>query len=91
MTRYVYAFAEGGRDMADVLDGKGANLAEMTRPGLPEQPCRVSSIARCPRPRQRPNGPHLPPRRWVRPERAGGGTGRQDPLRHPCGSGGGEG
>ncbi|MGW3409967.1 pyruvate, phosphate dikinase [Streptomyces sp. NPDC000888] len=38
MTRYVYAFAEGGRDMADVLGGKGANLAEMTRLGLPVPP-----------------------------------------------------
>ncbi|MCX4572720.1 pyruvate, phosphate dikinase [Streptomyces sp. NBC_01571] len=34
MTRYVYGFAEGGRDMADLLGGKGANLAEMTRLGL---------------------------------------------------------
>ncbi|WP_314225023.1 pyruvate, phosphate dikinase [Streptomyces zaehneri] len=35
MVRYVYEFAEGGRDMADLLGGKGANLAEMTRLGLP--------------------------------------------------------
>ncbi|MFF9896216.1 pyruvate, phosphate dikinase [Streptomyces longispororuber] len=35
MVRYVYAFTEGGRDMADLLGGKGANLAEMTRMGLP--------------------------------------------------------
>ncbi len=38
MTRYVYAFAEGGRDMADVLGGKGANFAETTRRGLPVSP-----------------------------------------------------
>ncbi|WP_369254652.1 pyruvate, phosphate dikinase [Streptomyces sp. R35] len=38
MTRYVYEFSEGGRDMADLLGGKGANLAEMTRLGLPVPP-----------------------------------------------------
>lgn len=38
MTRYVYGFTEGGRDMADLLGGKGANLAEMTRLGLPVPP-----------------------------------------------------
>ncbi|MEV5845270.1 pyruvate, phosphate dikinase [Streptomyces sp. NPDC051985] len=38
MVRYVYDFAEGGRDMADLLGGKGANLAEMTRLGLPVPP-----------------------------------------------------
>ena len=29
--KYVYDFAEGSRDMRDLLGGKGANLAEMTR------------------------------------------------------------
>ncbi|MCX2928425.1 pyruvate, phosphate dikinase [Streptomyces sp. NEAU-W12] len=38
MARYVYDFAEGGRDMADLLGGKGSNLAEMTRLGLPVPP-----------------------------------------------------
>ncbi|MFE9924817.1 pyruvate, phosphate dikinase [Streptomyces sp. NPDC005774] len=38
MVRHVYAFTEGGRDMADLLGGKGANLAEMTRLGLPVPP-----------------------------------------------------
>ncbi|MCI3278258.1 pyruvate, phosphate dikinase [Streptomyces cylindrosporus] len=37
-TKYVYAFAEGGRDMAALLGGKGAGLAEMTRLGLPVPP-----------------------------------------------------
>nr|MDT0660364.1 pyruvate, phosphate dikinase [Micromonospora sp. DSM 115978] len=32
---YVYNFADGGRELADLLGGKGANLAEMTRMGLP--------------------------------------------------------
>jgi pyruvate,orthophosphate dikinase len=30
-TRYVYEFSEGSRDMSDLLGGKGANIAEMTR------------------------------------------------------------
>ncbi|MCX4993115.1 pyruvate, phosphate dikinase [Streptomyces sp. NBC_00568] len=38
MVRYVYDFTEGGRDLADLLGGKGANLAEMTRLGLPVPP-----------------------------------------------------
>ncbi|MEN3584295.1 pyruvate, phosphate dikinase [Streptomyces sp. ZYX-F-203] len=38
MVRYVYDFAEGGRERADLLGGKGANLAEMTRLGLPVPP-----------------------------------------------------
>src|ERR671937_2923537 len=35
MSAYVYDFAHGSRDMRDLLGGKGANLAEMTRIGLP--------------------------------------------------------
>jgi pyruvate,orthophosphate dikinase len=31
----VYDFSEGSRDMRDLLGGKGANVAEMTRLGLP--------------------------------------------------------
>ncbi len=38
MGPYVYDFAEGGRDMADLLGDKGANLAEMARMGLPVPP-----------------------------------------------------
>ncbi|MFF8843365.1 pyruvate, phosphate dikinase [Streptomyces sp. NPDC015127] len=38
MTRYVYDFTEGDRSMAALLGGKGANLAEMTRMGLPVPP-----------------------------------------------------
>ena len=33
--KYVYAFHEGNKDMRELLGGKGANLAEMTRIGLP--------------------------------------------------------
>ena len=35
MTKYVYDFTEGNRDLKDLLGGKGANLAEMTNLGLP--------------------------------------------------------
>jgi pyruvate,orthophosphate dikinase len=34
-TKYVYEFAEGSRDMRDLLGGKGAGIAEMTRIGPP--------------------------------------------------------
>jgi pyruvate, orthophosphate dikinase len=34
-TKLVYDFAEGSREMRDLLGGKGANVAEMTRLGLP--------------------------------------------------------
>ena len=33
--KYVYDFAEGNKDLKDLLGGKGANLAEMTNLGLP--------------------------------------------------------
>ncbi len=33
--KYVYLFSEGNKDMRELLGGKGANLAEMTRAGLP--------------------------------------------------------
>ena len=35
MTKYVYAFSEGNKDMRNLLGGKGANLAEMMSIGLP--------------------------------------------------------
>ncbi len=35
MTKYVYSFKEGNKDMRNLLGGKGANLAEMTSIGLP--------------------------------------------------------
>ncbi len=37
-SKYVYSFEEGRADMKDLLGGKGANLAEMTRLGLPVPP-----------------------------------------------------
>lgn len=36
--KYVYLFEEGKADMKMILGGKGANLAEMTRIGLPVPP-----------------------------------------------------
>ena len=38
MTKYVFDFTEGDKDQKDLLGGKGANLAEMTRLGLPVPP-----------------------------------------------------
>ena len=35
MGKFVYSFNEGSKDMRDLLGGKGANLAEMTKIGLP--------------------------------------------------------
>ena len=35
MKKFVYSFNEGSKDMKDLLGGKGANLAEMTKIGLP--------------------------------------------------------
>jgi len=35
MKKYVYSFNEGSKDMKSLLGGKGANLAEMTKIGLP--------------------------------------------------------
>ena len=45
--KYVYDFAEGGRDMKDLLGGKGANLAEMTNLGLPVPPGFVITTQAC--------------------------------------------
>ncbi|SNT39541.1 pyruvate, orthophosphate dikinase [Asanoa hainanensis] len=38
MTKFVYGFSEGNKDLRDLLGGKGANLAEMTNIGLPVPP-----------------------------------------------------
>jgi len=46
MKKYVYLFREGNKDMREILGGKGANLAEMTRIGLPvPQGFTVSTVA----------------------------------------------
>ena len=86
MTKFVYDFSEGNKDLRDLLGGKGANLAEMTNLGLPVPPgftitteaCRayLDSGHRAGRTRR---GDRRPPRR------AGVGDGRKlgepgDPL-----------
>ncbi|MFN8193944.1 MAG: pyruvate, phosphate dikinase [Nocardioidaceae bacterium] len=47
MTTYVYDFAEGNKDLKDLLGGKGANLAEMTNLGLPVPPGFTISTEAC--------------------------------------------
>ncbi|MGI8536855.1 MAG: pyruvate, phosphate dikinase [Mycobacteriales bacterium] len=47
MTKYVYDFSEGGKDLVDLLGGKGANLAEMTMLGLPVPPGFVITTEAC--------------------------------------------
>ncbi|MFZ0157982.1 MAG: pyruvate, phosphate dikinase [Kineosporiaceae bacterium] len=47
MPKFVYDFAEGNRDMKDLLGGKGANLAEMTNLGLPVPPGFTISTEAC--------------------------------------------
>jgi pyruvate,orthophosphate dikinase len=46
-TKYVYAFSEGSAGLKDLLGGKGANLAEMTRIGLPVPPGFVITTTAC--------------------------------------------
>jgi pyruvate, orthophosphate dikinase len=45
--KWVYLLAEGKADMRDLLGGKGANLAEMTRLGLPVPPGLIVSTRAC--------------------------------------------
>src|SRR5690242_15624703 len=47
MSKYVYDFAEGNKDLKDLLGGKGANLAEMTNLGLPVPPGFTVSTEAC--------------------------------------------
>ncbi len=46
-TRYVYPFIEGDKTMKSLLGGKGANLAEMARIGLPVPPGFIVSTETC--------------------------------------------
>ena len=57
MPKLVYDFAEGHKDLKDLLGGKGANLAEMTRMGLPVPPGFIITTEACrtlPRRRRQP-------------------------------------
>src|SRR5690606_26391033 len=47
MPKYVFDFAEGNKDLKDLLGGKGANLAEMTNLGLPVPPGFTISTDAC--------------------------------------------
>ncbi len=47
MTKYVYDFAEGNRDLKDLLGGKGANLSEMANLGLTVPPGFVITTEAC--------------------------------------------
>lgn len=46
-TKWIYAFEEGNKDQKDLLGGKGANLAEMTRLGLPVPPGFIITTEAC--------------------------------------------
>ncbi|CCH78318.1 Pyruvate, phosphate dikinase [Nostocoides japonicum T1-X7] len=47
VNKFVYAFEEGDKDQKDLLGGKGANLAEMTRLGLPVPPGFIITTEAC--------------------------------------------
>ena len=44
---YVYRFQEGSREMVSLLGGKGANLAQMARNGLPVPPGFIITTEAC--------------------------------------------
>ncbi len=46
-TKFVYYFDEGSKEMIHLLGGKGANLAEMTRLGIPIPPGFVITTGAC--------------------------------------------
>ncbi|KUO51445.1 MAG: pyruvate, phosphate dikinase [Desulfitibacter sp. BRH_c19] len=45
--KYLYKFHEGDKEMKSILGGKGANLAEMTKIGLPVPPGVILSTQAC--------------------------------------------
>src|SRR5258707_13437136 len=45
--KWVYQFEEGSGDSKDLLGGKGAGLAEMTRAGLPVPPGFIVTTEAC--------------------------------------------
>ncbi len=47
MSKLVYDFTEGNKDLKDLLGGKGANLAEMTNIGLPVPPGFIITTEAC--------------------------------------------
>ena len=45
--KFVYLFSEGDASMRNLLGGKGANLAEMTKLGIPVPPGFIVSTEAC--------------------------------------------
>ena len=76
MAKYVYDFSEGDMTQKDLLGGKGANLCEMTRLGLPVPPGFIISTDAC--------RVHL---REGKPPAYAGGRGRRTPGRAREGDG----
>ena len=82
-TKYVFDFSEGDKDQKDLLGGKGANLAEMVKLGLPVPPGFTISTEAC---RAYLEAGTVPPgwttrsprtsRRWRRPREEAGRPGR---------------
>src|SRR5690349_4868479 len=60
--KWVYLFAEGNAEMRDLLGGKGAGLAEMTRVGLPVPPGFTITTEACNAYYE--NGQQFPVRPW---------------------------
>ena len=91
--KWVYLFAEGNARRKDLLGGKGANLAEMTRMGLPVPPGFIVSTRAC---NAYLAAGGFPPGMWAQVERALATVERQagrrlgeprDPLLVSCRSG----
>jgi len=61
-TQWVYLFSEGNKDMRELLGGKGAGLAEMTRAELPIPPGFTVSTSACKA--YFDSGRHLPDGAW---------------------------
>src|SRR3990170_2794936 len=47
VAKHIYTFEEGSAEMRDLLGGKGANLCEMARMGLPVPPGFVITTETC--------------------------------------------
>jgi len=62
VAKHIYRFDEGSAEMRDLLGGKGANLCEMSRLGLPVPPGFVITTATCREFYER--GEHLPDAFW---------------------------
>ncbi len=47
MARFIYPFKDGNKDMKNILGGKGANLCEMSKIGLPVPPGFILGTKAC--------------------------------------------